>query len=122
MTQITYDVDALAAWIDVVTPRGIHERASILIGVAALRSARQARYLDDHLPGVTVPASMISELEQAGPDAERLGAEQCAAVIRRVREMTGVAGVHVMGLGREGAVRQVIERAGLLPRPLGPRP
>jgi methylenetetrahydrofolate reductase (NADPH) len=121
MTQITYDVEALSAWLDVVRARGIHERAAILVGVAPIRSARQARYLDEQLPGVSVPASMIAELEDAGADAETLGADQCADVIRRLREMTGVAGVHVMGLGREGVVRQVIARAGLLPRPLDVR-
>ena len=118
MTQITYDVDALGGWLETVRSRGIHERAAILVGVAPIRSARQGRSLDEHLPGVSVPPAMIASLEEAGPDAEALGAEQCAEIVRRLREMNGIAGVHVMGLGREGAVRQVIERAGLLPRPL----
>jgi methylenetetrahydrofolate reductase (NADPH) len=65
---------------------------------------------------------MIADLEDAGEDAEALGAEQCASIVRRLRDLAGVAGVHVMGLGREGAVRRVIERAGLLPRPVPPRP
>ena len=117
MTQIVYDVDALAGWVEIVRTRGIAERASILVGVAPIRSAKQARYLDDHLPGVTVPPSMIAELEAAGPDAAALGAEQCVEIVRRLRDLPGVSGVHVMGLGREEAVRHVIERAGLLPRP-----
>jgi methylenetetrahydrofolate reductase (NADPH) len=116
MTQIVYDVGALEAWVEVVRARGVLERAAILAGVAPLRSAKQARYLDEHLPGVTVPPAMIAQLEEAGPEAEALGAEHAAAIVRRLRAV-GVAGVHVMGLGREGAVRQVIERAGLLPRP-----
>jgi methylenetetrahydrofolate reductase (NADPH) len=121
MTQIVYDVAALEAWAEVVRARGIHERAAILVGVAPLRSARQARSIVDRLPGVTVPASMIAELEAAGEDAAALGADLCAAIVRRLRDVVGIAGVHVMGLGREGAVRAVIERAGLLPRPM-PRP
>jgi len=122
MTQIAYDVEAIEAWLTVIRGRGIDERAGILVGVAPLRSARQARYVDEHLPGVSVPPSMIAELEDAGEDAEALGAEQCASIVRRLRDLAGVAGVHVMGLGREGAVRRVIERAGLLPRPVPPRP
>jgi methylenetetrahydrofolate reductase (NADH) len=122
MTQIAYDIEALEGWLGVIRGRGIDERAGILVGVAPLRSARQARYVAEHLPGVSVPPGMIAELEDAGKDAEALGAEQCAAIVRRLRELTGVAGVHVMGLGREGAVRRVIERAGLLPRPVPPRP
>jgi len=117
MTQIAYDVDALGAWADVVRPRGVFERASILVGVAPLRSAKQARYMNQHLPGVHVPDALLKALDDAGPEAEALGTAQCVEVLTALREMQGISGVHVMGLGREGVVRHVIERAGLLPRP-----
>jgi methylenetetrahydrofolate reductase (NADPH) len=117
MTQITYDVDALVAWSEVVRARGILERAAVLVGVAPIRSARQARYLIEHLPGVTVPPGMVTVLERAGPDAEAVGVADCVRIVTRLRELPGIAGVHVMGLGREEAVRHVIEGADLLPRP-----
>lgn len=117
MTQIVYDVEALAAWAERVRDLGISERAWIVVGVAPLWSARQARYLNEHLPGVEVPADLIRALEAAGPEAELVGTARCVAMIGRLREVPGVAGVHVIGLGREGSVRHVIEGAGLLPRP-----
>lgn len=119
MTQITYDLDALAEWADVLRPRGVFQRAAVIVGVAPIRSARQARYLDERLPGVTVPPGLIQALEEAGPDAEAVGTERCVQVVGALRGVPGVAGVHVMGLGREEAVRHVIELAGLLPRPTG---
>lgn len=119
VTQITYDLEALSAWAEVLRPRGVFERASVIVGVAPLRSARQARYMDEHLPGVSVPPALVAMLEEAGPDAEAVGAAQCAELVTGLRRIEGVAGVHVMGLGREEAVRRVIERAGLLPRPTG---
>ena len=118
MTQITYDLDALMAWSEIVRARGILERAAVLVGVAPIRSPEQARYLSEHLPGVTVPPEMVALLEQAGPDAEALGVADCVRIVDRLREVPGIAGVHVMGLGREAVVRRVIEEAGLLPRPL----
>jgi methylenetetrahydrofolate reductase (NADPH) len=118
MTQITYDLDALLAWSEIVRARGILERAAVLVGVAPIRSAEQARYLIEHLPGVTVPPEMVALLEQAGPDAEALGVADCVRIVDRLREVPGIAGVHVMGLGREAVVRRVIEGAGLLPRPM----
>jgi methylenetetrahydrofolate reductase (NADPH) len=117
MTQITYDLDALGAWADLLRPRGVFERAAVVVGVAPIRGARQARYLEEHLPGVTVPVRMMAELEAAGDGAEALGAAQCVDIVNGLRRIPGVAGVHVMGLGRESAVRRVIEDAGLLPRP-----
>jgi methylenetetrahydrofolate reductase (NADPH) len=119
MTQIAYDVEALAAWADLLRARGVFERAAVIVGVAPIRSAKHAHYLQDHLPGVTVPPGMIAELEDAGEEAEALGAAHCVEIVARLRELPGVAGVHVMGLGRERVVRRVIEDAGLLPRPTG---
>ncbi len=119
MTQITYDLEALAAWADVLRPRGVFERAAVIVGVAPLRSAAQARYMDEHLPGVAVPAALVAALEGAGPGAEAVGTAQCVQIVTGLHQIEGVAGVHVMGLGREDAVRRVIERAGLLPRPTG---
>jgi methylenetetrahydrofolate reductase (NADPH) len=119
ITQITYDLEAIVAWADVVRARGIFERAAVLVGVAPLRSAKQARYMNEHLPGVTVPETLIEALEAAGPDAEAVGTGQCIEIVTGLREIRGVSGVHVMGLGQETAVRHVIEGAGLFPRPVG---
>src|SRR5206468_816093 len=117
MTQITYDIEALSAWADVVRKRGIFERAAAIIGVAPLRSAKQARFLNERVPGVTVPDDLLRALDEAGPEAETEGTRQTIEVIRQLREIPGIAGVHVMGMGHEDAVRRVIEGAGLLPRP-----
>jgi len=117
MTQIAYDLDRLAEWAEVVRPRGVLERAAVFVGVAPLRSARQARYMNDHLPGVHVPDDLLRALDDAGPEAEVLGTARCVEIVSGLRAMPGISGVHVMGLGREEAVRHVIEGAGLLPRP-----
>ena len=118
MTQIAYDVERLATWTDRLRERGILERASVIVGVAPLRSAKQARYMNDHLPGVSVPEDLTRVLEEAGPDAERVGTAQCVEIVTRLREISGIAGIHVIGMGREEVVRHVIEGAGLLPRPM----
>jgi 5,10-methylenetetrahydrofolate reductase len=116
-TQIVYDVEALAAWADAVRPRGVFERMFVLIGVAPPRGPASARYMREHLPGVVVPDEVVSRLESAGPDAVEEGVRLTVEVVKGLREIDGIAGVHVMGLGKEEAVRRVIEDAGLLPRP-----
>ena len=118
MTQIAYDVEAIATWMGRLRERGVPERAPVIVGVAPLRSARQARYMNDHLPGVSVPEDLTRALEEAGPDAERAGTAQCVEIVTRLREISGIAGIHVIGMGREEVVRHVIEGAGLLPRPM----
>jgi 5,10-methylenetetrahydrofolate reductase len=115
-TQIVYDVDALGEWAEAMRPRGIFERMFVLVGVAPPRSARTARYVREHLPGVVVPDELIRRLEDTDDPAAE-GVRLTVEVVKRLREIQGVMGVHVIGLGREESVRRVIEDAGLLPRP-----
>jgi methylenetetrahydrofolate reductase (NADPH) len=70
------------------------------------------------LPGVSVPAEVLRTLEEAGPDAEVEGTRLAIRIVNGIREIPGLAGVHLMGLGQEAVVRRVVEGAGLLPRPV----
>ena len=118
-TQIAYDVEALAAWAEVVRARGVFERAPVLIGMVPLRSAKGARFMNDKLPGVRVPAAMLQALEAAGDDAEQVGRALTIEVVHGIRQIAGVSGVHLMGMGHDATVRAVVEGAGLFPRPTG---
>lgn len=116
-TQIVYDADAFGAWADQARSRGVFERMFVLAGVAVARGPKAARYMRDRLPGVVVPDSLISRLEEAGPRAEEEGAKAAIEVVAKLKAIPGIAGVHVMGLGRMDMVGRVVKGAGLLPRP-----
>jgi methylenetetrahydrofolate reductase (NADPH) len=120
-TQIAYDVEALAAWADAARRRGVFERASVLVGIVPLRTARAARFMRDRLPGVRVPPAVIDALETAGEDAPAVGLDLTVEIVGGIRAIDGVAGVHLMGMGHDGSVRTVVDRAGLFPRPTGAR-
>ena len=116
-TQIVFDVDAFEAWAEEARSRGILERMFVLAGVAVPRGPRSAQYMRDHLPGVVVPERVMQHLEDAGPDAEAEGVRLAVEVVARLKAIQGIAGIHVMGLGKMDPVRKVIQSAGLLPRP-----
>ena len=115
-TQIVYDADRLGEWAELVRARGIFERAKVIVGLVPLRSAANARFLDG-LYGVDVPADAIALLDDAGEDAEAAGLAYTVDVASRIRRIDGVAGIHLMGIGRDDLVRTVVEEAGLFPRP-----
>jgi methylenetetrahydrofolate reductase (NADPH) len=117
VTQIVYDVERLEGWAAMMHERGLSERAKVLIGLTPLRSARQARFMDERLPGVSVPSAMIAQLEEAGDHAPEVGLAQAIELIAAVRAIDGVAGVHVMAMGHDATTRALVEGAGLLPRP-----
>jgi 5,10-methylenetetrahydrofolate reductase len=117
-TQIVYDVEAFGEWAETARSRGLLDRCFVLAGVAPLRGAGQARFMNEHLPGVHVPDDVVRLLDEAGPGAAEVGVRLCVEVVAKLKAMPGIAGVHVMGLGKEESVRRVVDGAGLLPRPV----
>ncbi len=118
ITQIVYDVPALAAWADRMREWGLFDRTKVVIGVTPLRSVKQARFMDEKLPGVSVPPEMIAALEAAGDDAATVGMELIVPLIGQIRAIPGIAGIHVMAMGHDEVTRELVTRAGLLPRPV----
>ncbi len=117
-TQIVYDLDAFAAWVEALRAHGVLDRVPVIAGVAPLRTAKQARFMSS-LHGVSVPDQVTRALEEAGPGAEAEGTRLAVEMVNGLQKIPGIAGVHLMGLGNERAVRHVVEDAGLLPRPTG---
>ena len=110
-----YDLGAIVAWADIVRDRG---SSSGPPSSSASRppGAKQARFMNEHLPGVSVPDALIEALEASGPEAEAIGTAQCVEIV--VGEIAGISGVHVMGRPRDR--RPPRDRgAGLFPRPVG---
>jgi methylenetetrahydrofolate reductase (NADPH) len=95
----------------------LFERAKVIVGVTPLRSAKQARFMDEKLPGVSVPADVIAALESAGDDAPEVGLALATDLVGRLRHIPGLAGIHVMAMGRDEIARDLVERTGLFPRP-----
>jgi methylenetetrahydrofolate reductase (NADPH) len=108
----------LAGWADTMRPRGLFERAKVIVGITPLRSAKQARFMDERLPGVRVPEALIAEVHAAGEDAPTVGVEQAIRLVEDLRRIEGVAGVHVMAMGHDDTTRELVERTGLYPRPI----
>jgi methylenetetrahydrofolate reductase (NADH) len=114
-SNIVYDVDRFVEWFEPVVAAGIPERAPLLVGVTPPRSTRMLRHMHENIPGVEVDEQTFSRLEGLeGDEAKVAGVEVAVEVIRRLRNVSGVAGVHIMAPGWEAeAVPRVVEGAGL---------
>jgi methylenetetrahydrofolate reductase (NADPH) len=120
-TNVVYDVERFADWFAPVVEAGMTERAPFLIGVSPPRSAKALRHMHDNIPGIEVDEGTFARLDGLeGEEARDAGIAVAVDVVRRVRELVGVAGVHVMAPGWETeAVPRVIADAGLR-RPAAP--
>jgi len=116
-TQYCFDVPRLREFMRQVRDMGLHERVFILVGVGPLRSERAAEYMRRRVPGVVIPDEIVERLRKTPEEKKREeGKRICIEIIQQVREIEGVAGVHVMAYRQEELVAEIIEEAGLLPR------
>jgi methylenetetrahydrofolate reductase (NADPH) len=70
-----------------------------------------------HVPGVVIPDALIERMRQTPRERwQDEGMNICVEIIQQVREIPGVAGVHVMAYRQEHMVAEIIHRAGLYPR------
>jgi methylenetetrahydrofolate reductase (NADH) len=114
-TQPVFDVDGFQVWLERIAERRLTSKVAILAGVLPPHSAAQLERFAG-LPGWSVPPATLARL-RAAADQRAEGIALAAEVVGRVRELPGVRGVHVMGFGPDSGVPEVIEAAGLLPRP-----
>ncbi|MDP1808100.1 MAG: methylenetetrahydrofolate reductase, partial [Actinomycetota bacterium] len=115
-TQIVYNVEKFAKWMEMVRELGLDEKVYILPGVTPLKSAGMARYMQNNVPGLEVPDHYIERLKGAADQKEE-GINIAVDIIDQIRAIKGIAGVHIMAIEWESAVPVIAERAGLLPRP-----
>jgi methylenetetrahydrofolate reductase (NADPH) len=117
-TQYCFDVPRLQQFMKQVRDLGLHEKVFILVGVGPLRSERAAEFMRANVPGVHIPNALVERLRKTPKKQKRAeGKRICVEIIQQVREIEGIAGVHVMAYRQEELVAEIIEEAGLLPRP-----
>ncbi len=74
-----------------------------------------AHYMNDDVPGVSIPASIIKRLEAAGDGVEEESVTITLELIEEIRKKQGVNGLHLMAVGWEEIVPRLIQEANLLP-------
>lgn len=112
-TQYCFDMPRLKEYMSQVRDLGLHERAFIVVGVGPLASARAAAWIRDHVPGIHIPDSVITRLKGADSQKEE-GVRMCIELIQEIREIEGVAGIHIMAYRQEENVAQIVDRSGVL--------
>jgi methylenetetrahydrofolate reductase (NADPH) len=115
-TQAVYDIPRFAEAMKRAEDMGLTERVAILAGIIVPRSAGMLRYMNGSVPGVEVPDALIERMKSAA-DRKVEGIKITLELIEAVREIPGVKGVHLQAIEAEELLPEVVEGAGLLPRP-----
>lgn len=117
-TQLVFDLPLFRTFMERVTDLGLLNSVFVIASVAISRSARGARFMQEKVPGLLVPEAVVARLSglPAALQAEE-GIRMAVETVHAIREIPGVAGVHLIGIKWEEGVARVAEEAGLLPRP-----
>jgi len=128
-TQLIFNIERFAEYMEKVRELGLHEQTYILAGIGPLKSPGMARYMRDQVPGLDVPNTYVDRMTGAakGIDKEdkkarreawrREGIKIAIELIQQLQQIEGVAGVHIMAIEWEQAVKPIVDGAGLYPRP-----
>jgi methylenetetrahydrofolate reductase (NADPH) len=117
-TQIIYNVEKFAKWMEAIRDAGLDKKIKILAGVAPIKSIGAARYMQNKVPGMDVPEKIIAQLKAVPKEqVAKEGIKQCIDIINQIKVIKGVAGIHLMAIEWEEVVPEIVEQAGLLPRP-----
>ena len=109
-TQAIYDLDKFAKFMEYARKFPV----KILAGIILLVSARMAKYMNENVPGIFVPQNLIDELA-AAPKGEAInkGIEIAGRMIATIKKESMCDGVHVMAIGKEEVVPDILKAAGL---------
>jgi methylenetetrahydrofolate reductase (NADPH) len=117
-TQCIYNMDRFKEWMKMAREEGLTEKVHILGGVTPLKSAGMAKFMNNKVAGMDVPEAVINRM--AGVPKEKTveeGLKICLETISELRDIEGVHGVHIMAIEWEDIVGEIVESAGLFPRP-----
>ncbi len=109
-TQAIFDIDAFREWLETAGREGITAKTAVLAGVLPLTGAAEARKLRETYTDFNIPDAVLARLEKAG-DAEgqkKEGLAICVEIIKKVKGLAGLRGVHILSGGNEAVVPQLL--------------
>ena len=112
-TQYCFDIPLFKDYMAEAGDKGLLDKVFILAGVGPMASAKSASWIRTNVPGVHIPDWVIKRLEGAENQKEE-GRAICVELMQQLKEIDGVAGVHVMAYKQESAVRDMVLKSEVL--------
>jgi methylenetetrahydrofolate reductase (NADPH) len=117
-TQCIYNLDKFKEFMKLAVDRGLTEKVAVLAGITPMKNVGMAKYMQKRVPGIEVPDEVVKRL--GGVPKEKQAEEGISLAIEQIEELKtvpGVRGFHLMAIEWEEKVPEIVQRAGLYPRP-----
>lgn len=117
-TQCVFNMDRFKKWMTMAREEGLTEKVYILAGITPLKSEGMARYMSKKVAGIDMPEELIKRMagvpkKKAAEEGIKISLE----TIAELRAIDGIHGIHIMAIEWEETVGEIVEAAGLMPRP-----
>ena len=110
--QVMFELGSLEAFMRESVAKGLAERAAILPSICLVRSPNALRFIDEKVPGISVPADVIERCERAAdPEAECF--EVACELADAARALPGVRGLHLISFRKEAGIARLCSRLGI---------
>jgi len=118
-TQPIYNIQGFKKWMALVREKGLHKQVKIIAGITPITSLAAARYMKTKVPDMDIPDMIVERLKNVRnkEEAAEEGMKIAVETIKQLKEIEGVAGVHIMTLQREELIPKICSAANLYPRP-----
>ena len=110
-TNLVFDPDRLDPWLEQLDMENLLDKVFILVGISPIKSLSVARYLNENIPGVTVPERVMQRLADAGDRFTGESIDITVETLLKLKSKKGISGVHIMPLGWEDAIPLIIKKA-----------
>jgi methylenetetrahydrofolate reductase (NADPH) len=107
--QVSFEPDRLAAFMREAVASGLADQVALIPSICLTRTTRSLRFIDEHVPGITVPAAIIERCERAA-DPEHECFEVACELADHARRLPGVAGLHLISFRREAGIERLCRR------------
>ncbi|MBN2709007.1 MAG: methylenetetrahydrofolate reductase [Calditrichaceae bacterium] len=111
-TQPVFDLEIFTRWMERITDLGLHKKTAILAGVMAVKSAKTLILMQKKVPGVKIDKQYIERMKAAS-DPEEEGVKIALEIIKILKEIKGVRGIHLMPYLWESITPTIVREAGL---------
>jgi methylenetetrahydrofolate reductase (NADPH) len=110
--QVGFEPERTTDFMREAVAKGLAEQCALLPSICLARTPNALRYIDEHVPGITVPPATIERCEGAAdPEAECF--EVACELAEHARSLPGVAGLHLISFRREAGIARLCQRLGI---------
>jgi len=107
-TQAIYDLDNFQRFME----KARKLKVKIQAGIVLLVSAGMAKYMNQNVPGIFVPDALVQEMASSEKGkAIETGIRIAGRMIKQLREKKICDGVHIMAIGKEARVPDILRAA-----------